>query len=551
MIPLEWLSGYEGSTPYCSDSSKQEQKGYDEEAVTNVAVSTISEAPTTRRRSNSVSEEKPPKQIVEHELRRTYSLTNTKRKEPKQKGGLFNWLRNKPAFDYSPMIKTSTLTKKRWERRSKVKLEEFAQGRESEDPNHLVQEFAKQSVNTTTIIKRIKEVSAHSSLSFLEKFSKIKNPKAFIKAVEGLRKEDKVILMNIIGGDTALNLLKNCLDNETQKSWINHLNQTRQLIADCKELERFVISFTSDFDKEHRVSNISHEDVRETFRSLFDSNPDIHCFKLNEISLTMPKFEEGSDSERKVTFFEWLIRQISDSLPNKPKLASREQAKLVCEGVLKMKKINSIKEKLDIFLNKRPLTDFQTMLDHLKREDLPEYFLDWAKEKLADFLYIERPQDLEILSREIIARFQKDYTLKFLKSEVPSYTILQSISFSAYFPVPLYLMNNLPSLFSGGEDLPKMKSFSNDPTRYEFNLDSNVGQFEATQVKLYRFYRRRSDNKTKNLGKVEVCWTVSGNIASKRRSAKLSFRNFTFDPRVDIATRSEIIRACKEGLLGK
>jgi hypothetical protein len=74
-------------------------------------------------------------------------------------------------------------------------------------------------------------------------------------------------------------------------------------------------------------------------------------------------------------------------------------------------------------------------------------------------------------------------------------------------------------------------------------IDKKTGQYEAAQIKLYRFYlpgEREVDHIF--IGEVEVLWTLQGNIASEKRTAKLSFRNFQLDHRWDIDIRIKIMK---------
>jgi hypothetical protein len=171
--------------------------------------------------------------------------------------------KSKLNFPYT--LSCPSLTKEEWERNVLRKLERFAKGKEMLEPSTLIASFVSTAVNTTTIIRRIDEAQSLVSFPFLEGFHENRNPKSFLKAIRKLHKKERRILIEIIGGETALSLLKLCLDKKVQKGWELHLVRARQINGACRECETRVVYFSPNFDKEHPISAIKFSDVERYF----------------------------------------------------------------------------------------------------------------------------------------------------------------------------------------------------------------------------------------------------------------------------------------------
>lgn len=487
------------------------------------------------------------------------AASRTKKTETPSRKKHFRKHKSPHYFPYK--ITCPALTQAEWERNAARKLEEFTKEKETLNPNNLLASFRMIALNTTTIIKRIEEAQGRDPLPFLAPFAAIRDPKVFLKALRKLPKNQRRTLIEIIGGESALTLLRLCKDKKVHKGWKLHLERLRLLKEASEECEAKIFRFDPDFDKEYPIASVQFNDVRDSFRTFFGSQSDTSevFFQINDKSLTIPEIDQTSDGQRKIDFMEWLIGELSVFLPTPSTLDVKEQARLLCEGTLKTEDKNFLIHKLKTFFTKYQKADITTLLERIEKEDFPPEFAAWAREHIvnclcheyrswvrkhkADNLNVSSSGSKKTLSKEVVEKFEKAQNLEVLKRAIPCYGILQSLSFSAYATPSIYIRTLFPTLFSKIKDQPQMKSFPVDPTRYEISIDSETGQYEATQVKLYRFYYP-GDTEAANilLGKVDVLWTVCGNIESEKRMARLSFRNLDLDPRVNMESRLQVIK---------
>ena len=437
-------------------------------------------------------------------------------------------------------LECPALTKEEWERAALHKLEEFAGLKKTYASELVIKDFVRVSLKTTTIFLRMLEALKNEDYPFLAPFLEIQSPEIFLSSYKILSKIERRILREIIGGKPVYSQIKLCLIKKTHKSWSAHLAQAHRLTLACAACENLeAIYFPPSFDANYPISSIKFNDIRDSFRFFFGSKTDLSqvYFHLNKAPLAPPKIDENTDEASEIQFMTWLISNLNGALDAASSLSPREQAELVCCGVMQAEERNALKNKLFDFLKKYGRADPATILSQLKKNAFSEAFRWWALKKMDEISNENSAQDATEHAADIVKAFARDFDLSVLNREVPCYPILQSLSFSAYNKVPVYLRKKLfPKLFSSVWDQLQMKTFATDPTRYAIAITPDAGTFEATQVKLYRFSKADI-----LLGSVELHWTLCGKLEDPSRTAQLRLRNLQFDSKKSIASRLEIV----------
>jgi len=501
--------------------------------------------------SHDLEKPKPPRIPTPRapRIHRTSSLRDTKNPNRIERLTKTPSFRRKKDSRFPHILTCPVLRRDDWKRTALRKLEQFAHLKATLDPRELVKKFAKISLNTTTILRRIREAQKFEDLPFLTPFLAIRDPKAFLKAAKKLhKKREYPIFLEVIGGKTALSLLKLCQDRKVHKGWVVYLERARGLGKACELSETRVIHFKPNFDKERPVANAKYDDVRDSFRFFFSSDLDKSetFFRLNGVPLTPPDVDKDTSCmEQKKAFMTWLITECDHALSFTPNLDPSEQATLVCQGAITVDDKNALQAKLTAYFEENGVGAIKTILEQLKPNGFPKAFRRWAQKEIEQFLETDGPPDCKELASQITQEFERHFNLTTIKSEVPSYRILQSLSFGAFSTVPFYLRRKLcPELFSNVVGQPHMKSFPTDASHFDIKINGDTNHYEATQIKLYRFYQRgRTDESHIMIGSVELHWTICGVLGSDTRTAKLHMHNLRLDHRESLDIRCQVVAA--------
>lgn len=458
-----------------------------------------------------------------------------------QKKGRKLFQKNKNDFPHQ--LSCPALSVEEWERSAFRRIEKLTVQQPELSPEEVVRDFVTTAVKTTSIIHRIREAQSLQELPFLEAFCEMHHPEEFLSAFRKLAKKESRILTEIMGGKSACSLLKHCLDKKVHHTWLIHVERTRALEEACRMCEERVVDFEPDFDRQYPISKVKFNDVSDSFRSIFTSkNEGVRLFfKINGAFGTMPELKQDSEAKRKQRLMEWLVDRLNQELPVKSSLTSRQQARLLCQGALKEEDKSGLRDQLKKLIGKHGTGGLELILNQLKQDKISLEFCHWVRIKLnGDPVGIS-----ENSAPNLLDKFEEEYHLKLLRKYVPCYPILQSISFSAFSMVPMYIRKSLcPDLFTFVRGQPLMKTFPIDDTRYEISIDQQTGEFEATQIKLYRFYQHgETQSKDMILGRVDVYWTVSGHLDAETRKATLALKNLDLDPRESMQSRLAVVQA--------
>jgi len=508
---------------------------------------------------------KSPRSITPKDNKSKHLPRSTSLRDHKEEPNRFQRLtkacsfRKKKSSQLCCVLTTPVLTREGWCRKALRMLEQLARRNPELNTYEVVMKFIEVSLKSTTIINRIKEAQGKQDLPFLTPFRVIYEPNLFLQRAKQLNKSKEYpIFLEVVGGKTALTLLKLCLDLKVHQEWVDYLNKVRILEKACAKIETQMIRFKPGFDKERPIANAMYDDVRDSFRFFFSSDFDRSksFFCINGTSFQIPAIDTStSKMEQKEAFITWLITCFDQALAIETKLSPAEQARLVCRGALSAEKKKALQEKLAEVLKDKGTGKLEHILRRLNKAGFPKVFTRWAQERLKQFLKIKGDDDhhdWNRIAQNVISNFQQYYDLSILKQEVPSYYILQSLSFGAFSTVPIFLrLKHSPNLFSNSLGVPQMKSFATDPTHFDIKVDTDTHQFEATQVKRYRFFYQRGRTEASHilLGNVELHWTVCGTIGQDTRSAKLYFHNLHFDNRESLDLRRQVIERFGIGIL--
>lgn len=167
-----------------------------------------------------------------------------------------------------------------------------------------------------------------------------------------------------------------------------------------------------------------------------------------------------------------------------------------------------------------------------------EKFLTWLIDQINTCI----PYKSDLCSHSQAFLLCQSEKIQQTKKLVPCYPILQSLSFSAFRTAVFYLIKSAGSFFTNEIGEIHLKSFATDPPRFKIKIDSLSGKYEATQIKLYRFFRKgASEEEHLFLGQIELHWAVCGILGKAVRYAHLHFEKLKLDKESDYEVRYKIL----------
>ncbi len=389
-----------------------------------------------------------------------------------------------------------------------------------------------------------------SQYVFLKPFLQITNPKEFCKAAKANKKY--LFALQTIIGEAELNLIMHSTEKSNLKKWEKFVNDVKYLQQAPLHMVKNV--YRSYFDIKSKITEINCIDTRDAFRSFFTTRTPIEqAFTINKQKISCPVFnytppsltlsETESISDIKETnqcmteteciinFFEWLIERLNSACGRSGKLICREQARLLCIGIIKKEEKEELVILLQGLLDEHGVSRDEEILEvlcaltNLKvKEESPDFLKDfctWAFANLNKIIRKFKQQEMPIVAREIIDIFIKDHHIKICAIEIPCFRILQACTTNAFFFPSLSLRDDYcPRLFHTDNKLPRIQIFSEDTTSFNITTEPETGKFSVTHIKPHRFIKG-AKNSNECYGTMDVFWKLTGKTSLGRKSIQL------------------------------
>jgi hypothetical protein len=242
-----------------------------------------------------------------------------------------------------------------------------------------------------------------------------------------------------------------------------------------------------------------------------------------------------------------LIENLNKAMGMADDSLASHHAKLVCEGTIGPQAggalINCLAKLFEQFGTNE--NSVQNILENLQTTECPTAFYKWAQQNLGKFMLHQQ----EPTAQKIVFEFIREHWLRTCGRDVPSFRLLQALSFSAYSHVTTIIKDHLaPRLFHINLTTLRMKSFSEDRVRYFIDIDPLRKVFTVTHCKRYNFITGSTLHYT-SYGSVDVYWSVRGRQYSTEFSSLIWCDKLRLDAGQPFDTRFQIVE--KLGLLPK
>jgi hypothetical protein len=317
------------------------------------------------------------------------------------------------------------------------------------------------------------------------------------------------------------------------------LEMTREMKAECVSFmekmlsleeaiyhtDMLVKSFPIAFDLAHPIAEISKEAIVDSFRfyCVAGSRHKSSDFSINGASLNCPTFSKESAWEMKKLFMQWLIENLNRAMEVDDRaLIASLQAELVCEGAPFQDRINALAATLQKLFKENGRVVKRILRKLHDDQDLKK-FHKWAEKNLEELI------SKGITERQIASHFLQNDWKNTCHQQVPSFRLLQALSFSAYSHATRLIQEHLaPKLFHLDPTRLRIKTFPQDRVHYTIEIDPTSKSFTVTHHKLYRFVTGDTENYI-SYGSVDVHWSLRGRFNSTQFSCKIWCDTLQFD----------------------